>query len=87
MGIERVCLLETAGIGHRGQGDCENTVKGLNRRLNERECCLCRIKKAKGRFEKYENFSCAMMECKESVERGILIRLNRRGLTIGKVRF
>jgi len=55
--------------------------------LNERKCCLCSIKKAKGRFEKYENFSHAMTKCKESVERGILIGLKRRDLIIGKVRF
>lgn len=55
--------------------------------LNERKCWLCSIKKAKGRFEKHENSSYTMIECKESVERGILIGLKRRDLTMGKVRF
>lgn len=48
---------------------------------------VCSIKKVKGRFEKYENSSYAMTECKEFVERGILIGLKRRDLIMGKVRF
>lgn len=65
----------------------ETYCQRLNRMLNERKCWLCSIKKAKGRFEKHENSSYTMIECKESVERGILIGLKRRDLTMGKVRF
>lgn len=53
----------------------------------ERRYCLCRIKKVKIRFEKYENFSYAMTECKESAERDMLIKFKRRDLIIGKVKF
>lgn len=53
----------------------------------ERRYCLCRIKKVKIRFEKYENFSYVMIECKELVEREMLIKFKRRDLIIGKVKF
>lgn len=51
----------------------------------ERKCCLCRIKEAKVKFEKYENFSSAVTECKKSVERDILRRFKISDVIIEKV--
>lgn len=78
MDIEKVLSIKNFRSQLQRKGDCGNILSNdlieCCMLCEERKCFLCKIKKAKGRFEKQKNCSFAITEYKEAVERDILIR-------------